>query len=50
MTIQGAIAELDELIKNNDIPFYAKPSLEKIKETIISELSVVSNERGENDK
>ena len=34
MTIEGAIAQLQELIDNDEIPFWAKPSLQKIKETV----------------
>lgn len=38
MTIQGAICELKELIEDEKIPFYFKPSLEKVVETIEMEL------------
>lgn len=34
MTIEGAIVQLKELIDNDGIPFWAKPSLQKIKETV----------------
>lgn len=34
MTIEGAIADINNLINAEDIPIYYKPSLEKIKETI----------------
>lgn len=34
MTIEGAIAQLQELIDNDEIPFWAKPSLQKVMETI----------------
>lgn len=39
MTIEGAIADLQNLIDNEDIPFWAKPSLRKIKETVEMERS-----------
>jgi len=47
MTIQGAIAELNLLIADNDVPFYFKPNIEKIKETIISEFAVPGRKKGE---
>ena len=34
MTIEGAIVQLQELIDNNGIPFWAKPSLQKVMETV----------------
>ena len=34
MTIEGAIVQLQELIDDEGIPFWVKPSLQKIKETI----------------
>lgn len=34
MTIEGAIADLQNLIDNELIPFWVKPSLRKIKETV----------------
>lgn len=34
MTIEGAIAQLQELIDNDEIPFWAKPSLQKVMETV----------------
>lgn len=34
MTIEGAIADLQNLIDNEGVPFWAKPSLQKIKETV----------------
>ena len=34
MTIEGAIVQLKELIANNGIPFWAKPSLQKVMETV----------------
>lgn len=37
MTIEGAIAQLQELIDNDGIPFWAKPSLQKVMETVESE-------------
>ena len=44
MTIQGAIKELDILIRSNDIPLYYKPSLKKIKETISMECEDMKRE------
>lgn len=49
MTIQGAICELKELIENETMPFYFKPSLEKVVETIEMEL-VNSKENNEDDE
>lgn len=37
MTIEGAIVQLQELIDNDGIPFWAKPSLQKIMETVEAE-------------
>lgn len=37
MTIEGAIVDLQNLIDNEGIPFWAKPSLQKIKETVEAE-------------
>ena len=37
MTIEGAIAQLQELIDNDGIPFWAKPSLQKVMETVEAE-------------
>lgn len=34
MTLQGAINELNNLYKSEDIPFYYKPMIKKIIETI----------------
>ena len=34
MTIQGAIADLNNLLNADDIPFYYKGSIEKVIETI----------------
>jgi len=34
MTIEGAIADLQNLIDSEGIPFWAKPSLQKVKETV----------------
>lgn len=51
MTIQGAIAELNNLINAKDIPVYYKPSLKKIKKTIELELqSAISELKGEKDE
>ena len=38
MTIQGAIAELQNLINANDVPFYYKGGIQKVIETISMEL------------
>lgn len=38
MTLKGAIADLQNLIDSEGIPFWAKPSLQKVKETIEEEL------------
>lgn len=38
MTIQGAISELQNLLGADDIPFYYKPAIEKVIETIVNEL------------
>lgn len=37
MTIEGAIADLQNLIDNDGIPFWAKPSLQKVMETVEAE-------------
>jgi len=37
MTIEGAIVELQNLIDDDDIPFWAKPSLQKVMETVEAE-------------
>ena len=34
MTIGGALSELNNLLKADDIPFYYKPSIKKVIETI----------------
>lgn len=39
MTIQGAIAELQNLLEVDDIPFYYKGGIEKVIETIQMELA-----------
>ena len=39
MTIQGAIADLQYLLKADDVPFYYKGGIEKIIETIQMELA-----------
>lgn len=38
MTIQGAIAELKELMDSKAMPFYFKPCLEKVIETLEMDL------------
>lgn len=37
MTIQGALSDLNNLLEADDIPFYYKPSIKKIIETIEQE-------------
>ena len=37
MTIEGAIVELQNLIDSEEIPFWAKPSLQKVLETVEAE-------------
>lgn len=37
MTIEGAIVDLQNLIDDDGIPFWAKPSLQKILETVEAE-------------
>lgn len=37
MTIEGAIAELQNLIKDDDVPFYYNGAIQKVIETIIDE-------------
>ena len=39
MTIQGALYELNQMMKNEDIPFYLIPTLEKVIETIVDEFN-----------
>ena len=39
MTIQGAIAELQNLINVDDVPFYYKGGIEKVIETIQMEMA-----------
>ena len=38
MTIQGAIAELQNLLNADDVPFYYKGGIEKVIETIQMEM------------
>lgn len=45
MTIEGAIADLQNLIDNDGIPFWAKPSLQKVKETVEAERERYIKER-----
>ena len=40
MTIEGAIVELQNLIDSEEIPFWEKPSLRKVKETVEDEREV----------
>lgn len=37
MTIGGALSELDNLLKADDIPFYYKPSIKAVMDTIALE-------------
>ncbi len=37
MTIEGAIVDLQNLIDSDGIPFWAKPSLQKVMETVEAE-------------
>ena len=37
MTIEGAIVDLQNLIDSEEIPFWAKPSLQKVLETVEAE-------------
>ena len=39
MTIQGALYELNQMMKNEDIPLYLTPTLEKVIETIVDEFN-----------
>ena len=41
MTIQGAIAELQNLINADDVPFYYKGGIQKVIETIQMDLSTI---------
>lgn len=49
MTIEGAIAQLQELIDNDGIPFWAKPSLQKVMETVEAERERYIEERNNKD-
>ena len=49
MTIEGAIADLQNLIDNDGIPFWAKPSLQKILETVEAERERHIEERNNRD-
>ena len=48
MTIKGAVCELKELLKNEKMPFYFKPSIEKIVETI--EMELINSKERDNDE
>lgn len=54
MTIQGALYELNQMMKNEDIPLYLMPTLEKVIETIVDEFNQkwipVSERLPENDE
>lgn len=45
MTIEGAIVDLQNLIDSEGIPFWAKPSLQKILETVEAERERYIEER-----
>ena len=51
MTIQGAIAELQNLLNADDVPFYYKGGIQKVIETIqmemVAEQTEPSGKRGE---
>lgn len=49
MTIEGAIADLQNLIDSEGIPFWAKPSLQKVMETVEAERERYIEERKTND-
>ena len=39
MTIQGAVYELEQMLLNDKIPDYIKPTIKKVIETVIDEFS-----------
>ena len=43
MTIGGALSELNNLLKADDIPFYYKPSIKAVIDTVILSSSEKSN-------
>jgi len=45
MTIEGAIVDLQNLIDSESIPFWAKPSLQKVMETVEAERERYIEER-----
>lgn len=47
MTIQGAIAELQDLIRDDDIPAYYKGGIQKVIETIQMELAKQTEQQAE---
>lgn len=49
MTIEGAIVDLQNLIADEGIPFWAKPCLQKIKETVEAERERYIEERKTDD-
>ncbi len=49
MTIEGAIADLQNLIDSEGIPFWAKPSLQKVMETVEEERERYIEERNNKD-
>ena len=50
MTIQGAIAELQNLLGADDIPLYYKPTIEKVMETVVDELPSADRPSDEEDQ
>lgn len=49
MTIEGAIVDLQNLIDSDGIPFWAKPSLQKVMETVEAERERYIEERNNRD-
>ena len=47
MTIQGAIAELQNLLGADDIPLYYKTAIKKVIEIIVDELPSADRPKGE---
>ena len=50
MTIQGAIAELQNLLEVDDVPFYYKGGIEKVIETIQMEIAEQTEPQTEYEK
>lgn len=49
MTIEGAIVDIQNLIDSDGIPFWAKPSLQKVLETVEAERERHIEERNNRD-